>query len=112
MARGDRRKCKCCLKLFRPDPRNRRHQRYCSTPACRRASKGASQARWLAQPENHDYFRGPVHLARSRSLASASSAIGVNPRAPALRLKTSQQRKLLVPLAKRAFLRVHRYKIS
>ena len=67
MARGDRRKCKCCLKLFRPDPRNRRHQRYCSTPACRRASKGASQARWLAQPENHDYFRGPVHLARSRA---------------------------------------------
>jgi hypothetical protein len=54
MARGDRRKCKCCLKLFRPDPRNRRHQRYCSTPACRRASKGASQARWLAQPENHE----------------------------------------------------------
>ena len=26
MARGDRRKCKCCHKLFRPDPRNRRHQ--------------------------------------------------------------------------------------
>jgi hypothetical protein len=23
MARGDRRKCKCCLKLFRPDPRER-----------------------------------------------------------------------------------------
>jgi hypothetical protein len=67
MARGDRRKCKCCLKLFRPDPRNRRHQRYCSTPDCRRASKSASQARWLAQQENHDYFRGPVHLARSRA---------------------------------------------
>jgi hypothetical protein len=26
MGCGDRRKCKCCLKLFRPDPRNRRHQ--------------------------------------------------------------------------------------
>jgi hypothetical protein len=25
----------CCLKLFRPDPRNRHHQRYCSVPACR-----------------------------------------------------------------------------
>ena len=37
MAGGDRRKCKCCLKLFRPDPRNRRHQRYCS---CRRLSSG------------------------------------------------------------------------
>jgi hypothetical protein len=47
MAGGDRRKCKCCLKLFRPDPRNRHHQRYCSVPACRAASKAASQARWL-----------------------------------------------------------------
>ena len=32
MAHGDRRKCKCCLKLFRPDPRSRHHQRYCSVP--------------------------------------------------------------------------------
>ena len=69
MARGDRRKCKCCLKLF-PDPRNRRHQRYCSTPACRAASKAASQARWLAAPENQDYFRGPVHVARVRAWRS------------------------------------------
>src|SRR6516165_8953217 len=30
MGCGDRRKCKCCLKLFRPDPRNRWHQCYCS----------------------------------------------------------------------------------
>lgn len=67
MARGQRRKCKCCRKLFRPDPRNLSHQRYCSEPPCRAASKAASQARWLAQPENHDYFRGPVHLARNRA---------------------------------------------
>ena len=64
MGRGERRKCKCCRKLFRPDPRNRRHQYYCSAPACRAASKAASQARWLAQPENRNYFRGPVHVAR------------------------------------------------
>jgi len=43
MARRGRRKCKCCLKLFRPGPCNRRHQRYCSAPRCRRASKAASQ---------------------------------------------------------------------
>ena len=67
MARGRRRKCKCCRKLFRPDPRNLRHQRYCSEPSCRAARKAASQARWLAQPENQDYFHGPVHLARSRA---------------------------------------------
>ena len=67
MARGDRRKCKCCLKLFRPDPRNHRYQRYCSAPRCRAASKAASQARWLGKPENQDYFQGPVHLARGQA---------------------------------------------
>jgi len=60
MGRGDRRKCRGCSKLFRPDPRNRRHQRYCSEPVCR----AASQARWLAKPENQDYFRGPINVAR------------------------------------------------
>jgi hypothetical protein len=70
MARGDRRKCKCCLKLFLPDPRNRRHQRYCSVPRCRAASKAASQARWLAAPENQDYFCGPVHVARVQAWRS------------------------------------------
>jgi hypothetical protein len=67
MAHGDRRKCKCCLKLFRPDPRNRRHQSYCSAPACKAASKAASQARWLAKPENQDYFRGPENAARVKT---------------------------------------------
>jgi len=66
MGRGDRRKCRCCRKLFRPDPRNRRHQRYCSAPVCRAASKAASQARWLAKPENQDYFRGPENVARAQ----------------------------------------------
>jgi hypothetical protein len=70
MARGERRKCKCCLKLFRPDPRNRRHQRYCSAPACKAASKAASQARWLAVPENQTYFSGPIHVARVRAWRS------------------------------------------
>ena len=67
MARGRRRKCKCCRRLFRPDPRNLRHQRYCSEPSCRAARKAASQGRWLSQPENRDYFRGSVHLARSQA---------------------------------------------
>ena len=64
MAHGDRRKCKCCLKLFRPNPRNGHHQHYCSVPACRTASKVASQARWLAKPENQDYFRGAINVGR------------------------------------------------
>jgi hypothetical protein len=70
MARGDRRKCLCCRKLFRPDPRNRWHQRYCSKPRCRAASKAASQARWLAAPGNQNYFKGPTHVARVREWRS------------------------------------------
>jgi hypothetical protein len=54
MAGVQRRKCKCCHKLFRLDPRNRYHQRYCAAPCCRAASKAASQVRWLAAPENRD----------------------------------------------------------
>jgi hypothetical protein len=67
MARGERRKCKSCLKIFRPDPRSCGRQQYCSAPLCRRASKAASQARWLAKPENQNYFRHPpVHVTRVR----------------------------------------------
>jgi hypothetical protein len=64
MAHGYRRKCKCCRKLFRPDPRSRHHQRYCSIPACRAASKVASHAHWLAKTENQDYFRGRINVGR------------------------------------------------
>ena len=64
MGRARPRKCRCCHELFRPDPRNLRHQRYCSKPSCRRASQAASQRRWLAKAENHDYFRGPQNVAR------------------------------------------------
>ncbi len=64
MERARRRKCGCCHELFRPDPRNLRHQRYCSKPNCRRASQSASQRRWLAKPQNRDYFRGPDNVAR------------------------------------------------
>jgi hypothetical protein len=59
-----RRRCRCCQKLFRCDPRARAQQHYCSEPACRAASKKASQQRWLEKPENQDYFRGPQHVQR------------------------------------------------
>ena len=62
--RTRRRKCRHCGQLFDPDPRNRHHQKYCSAPACRRASKAASQRRWLAKPANRGYFRDPTHVAR------------------------------------------------
>jgi hypothetical protein len=70
MASGERRKCKGCNKLFRPDPRNRYHQRYCAAASCRAASKAASQARWLAAAENQDYFRGPANVARVKAWRS------------------------------------------
>jgi hypothetical protein len=70
MTGAERRKCKCCHELFRPDPRNRHHQRYCAAPSCRTASKAVSQARWLAAPENRVYFRGPVNVARVKEWRS------------------------------------------
>jgi hypothetical protein len=74
MARGRRRKCKCCRRLFVPDPRNLRHQCYCSQPPYRAASKAASQARWLARPQNQDYFRGPDHVARVKDWRARQAA--------------------------------------
>ena len=81
-----RRKCRHCGQLFRPDPRNLRHQRYCSAKECRRASKAASQRRWLAKAENRDYFRGPEQLARVRAWRAAHPGYGrkKSPRRPAL----------------------------
>ena len=64
MSKRRKRKCLNCKQLFRPDPRNLRHQRYCTGDACRRASKSASQRRWLNKAENRDYFCGPDQLAR------------------------------------------------
>ena len=61
------RKCLNCGMLFRRDPRNVRHQRYCSAGPCRKASQAASQARWLSKTQNRNYFRGPEHVARVRT---------------------------------------------
>jgi hypothetical protein len=67
MAQSGQRKCLCCRLFFDLDHRNRKRQRYCSATACRRASKAASQATWLAQSQNGAYFRDPVHVARVRA---------------------------------------------
>jgi hypothetical protein len=61
-----KRQCKHCQTVFAPDPRSARRPRYCSKSACRRASKTASQHRWLQHPTNRDYFRGPPHGERVR----------------------------------------------
>ena len=64
MKRRRKRKCLHCQTLFHPDPRNIRHQRYCSETECRKASKAASQRRWLSKDSNQNYFRGPENVLR------------------------------------------------
>ena len=64
MAKAGQRKCMSCGEFYLPDARSAGRQRYCRAEQCRRASKTASQAAWLAQPVNRDYFSGPVHVAR------------------------------------------------
>ena len=65
--RRRRRKCLHCGELFHPDVRNAHHQRYCGEAACRRASKAASQRRWLSKRANRGYFRGTAHVDRVRA---------------------------------------------
>jgi len=74
-------KCMHCHEFFLPDPRNRHHQHYCSKPACRKASKAASQRRWLSKPENRDYFRGPANVERVRAWREAHPGYGRRARA-------------------------------
>jgi hypothetical protein len=59
-----RKKCRNCKQLFVTDYRNRNRQKYCSKADCRKASKAASQKKWLNKPENKDHFCGPVNVQR------------------------------------------------
>ncbi len=61
-----RRRCKGCGDLYEPNPRNRRHQRYCSKPSCRKTSKTESHRRWLNKPKNRNHFRGSENVRRVR----------------------------------------------
>ena len=56
MKRIKERICRCCTELFSPDYRNAKRQEYCAKPECRKASKVASQQKWLAN--NPDFFKG------------------------------------------------------
>jgi hypothetical protein len=47
------------------------HQRHCAQAACRQASKVGSQNRWLALPENRDYFSDAVQRDRVREWRAA-----------------------------------------
>ena len=71
MAKAGQHKCLNCEEFFDPDHRNKARQHYCSKAECRRASKAASQAAWLAKPQNSDYFRDPSHVARVKEWRAA-----------------------------------------
>jgi len=65
------RQCKHCKTYFVPDPRCVKRQRYCAQPECRKASKVASQQRWLDKPANHNYFKDSTHVERVRAWRQA-----------------------------------------
>jgi len=69
--RGRKRKCRHCEKMYLPDPRTRDRQKHCSVPECQQASKSWRQQRWLNQPENRDYFRGPHHVLKTQEWRKA-----------------------------------------
>lgn len=71
MAKVGQRKCMSCGEFFTPNHRSGERQRYCCIADCRRASKAASQAAWLARAPNNDYFSGPVHVARVQAWRAA-----------------------------------------
>ena len=66
MPKRDRCECLHCKELFVPHHRNWWHQKFCSKPPCRQASKARSQQRWLSKPENRDAFRGSANVERVR----------------------------------------------
>lgn len=70
------RKCCHCKQFFFPDARHRERQHYCGAPECRRASKAASQQRWLRRAENRDYFRGTENVQRVQAWRAANPGYG------------------------------------
>lgn len=56
--------CLCCKKSFFANPHNATRQNYCSEPECRKASKKASQKRWL--DKNPGHFSGFANVERVR----------------------------------------------
>jgi hypothetical protein len=61
---GNRRKCRCCNTFFTPDIHNPGRQFFCLAAACRKASKAASQRRWLQKTGNRNYFRDAANVTR------------------------------------------------
>ena len=66
MPRPGTRKCLNCHCFFKPDPRTKGNQKFCSSILCRKAGKAARQKKWLLKPQNKNYFKGPENVERVR----------------------------------------------
>lgn len=64
-------KCLNCKEEGKSEPRSAGRQRYCGKEGCRRASKAASQRRWVSREENAGYFRGKENCERVRRWRAA-----------------------------------------
>ena len=71
-----KKRCRNCGELFIPDYRNRERQKYCDKAACKKASKAASQEKWLGKPENKNYFCGPTNVQRVRDWRNVNPGYG------------------------------------
>ncbi len=50
--------------FFKPTPQSKGRQNYCSKLQCKKASKKASQKKWLSKPENSHYFKDADNVRR------------------------------------------------
>lgn len=88
-------KCLHCNGPFHPDPRNRGRQSFCAKPDCRKASKRHSQAKWLSQPANADYFKGSANSERVRQWRARNPGYwkrSGKPRAPRAQASCNKER--------------------
>ncbi len=58
------RKCPHCHTFFKPHPRSKGRQKYCSHPDCQKIRKRLSHQKWLKKPANQNYFKGPDNIQR------------------------------------------------
>jgi hypothetical protein len=68
---AQQRNCLNCNELFIPGARNRHHQKYCTKPQCRKASKREAQQRWLDSDKGAGYFSDEYNKGRVREWRKA-----------------------------------------
>jgi len=94
-----KRKCKHCNNYFQPDHRSGVRQKFCTKAACRKASKAESQRRWRHMPQNRDYFKGPLNVARVRRWRESHPGYWRKPPQPQNTLQDSLPVKIVDSMA-------------